>query len=103
MVPRGHDTGTREGTDVATTNERPAADAARIEDRARVLNAQDAEVYSLLFERLAKLAHDHGDAVRAGHLAERALGLISADEEQHCPGDWFDDVDLTELDLTDID
>jgi hypothetical protein len=87
---------------VATTNERSAADAARIEGRARVLNAQDAEVYSLLFERLAKLAHDHGDAVRAGDLAERALGLIGADDEQRCPDAWFEDVDLTELDLTEL-
>jgi hypothetical protein len=87
---------------VATTNERSAAAAARIEDRARVLSAQDAEVYSLLFERLAKLAHDHGDAVRAGDLAERALGLIGPDA-QRCPDSWFEDVDLTELDLTDVD
>jgi hypothetical protein len=87
---------------MATTNESPA-DAARIEERARVLSAQDAEVYSLLFERLAKLAHDHGDAVRADDLAGRALGLLGADDADRYPGDWFADVDLTELDLNDFD
>jgi hypothetical protein len=87
---------------MATSNEQSTADAARIEDRARLLSSQDAEVYSLLFERLAKLAHDHGDAVRADDFAGRALGLLGPGDEQHCPDAWLADVDLTELDLGDF-
>jgi hypothetical protein len=88
---------------MATTDGRASGDAARIEGRARVLSARDAEIYSLLFERLAKLAHDHGDAARADDLAGRALGLIGGEDDQHCPDAWFADIDLTELDLTELD
>ena len=83
------------------TTDRRVTDAAEaIEARAMVLSARDAEVYSLLFERLAQLAQDDGDARRAGDLADRALGLLGGGDSQPYPSEWFADVDLTELDLT---
>ena len=88
---------------MATTDERAARSAEEIEAQALVLSARDAEVYSLLFERLARLAQEHGDARRADDLAGRALGLLGAGDEQPFPREWFADVDLTELDLTDLD
>jgi hypothetical protein len=83
---------------------RPVSDPANeIEARARVLTARDAEVYSLLFERLACLAQEHGDERRAGDLAGRALGLLGAGASERYPSEWFADVELTELDLTELD
>src|SRR6476620_5855996 len=87
------------GGQAVETTERLATDAAAIAARAKVLSARDAEVYSLLFERLAQLAQDDGDERRAGDLADRALGLLGAGDSRPYPSEWFADVDLTELDL----
>ncbi|HZP30537.1 MAG TPA: hypothetical protein VFC99_16415 [Acidimicrobiia bacterium] len=90
---------------MATIHERATDRApdpgAQLEARATVLSARDAELYSLLFERLALLAQEDGDSRRAHDLARRALGLLGAVESQPFPEEWFVDVDLTELDLTD--
>jgi hypothetical protein len=58
------------------------------------LTAQQAEAYSLVFERLAHTAHDDGDERRAIVLAQRALRLLAdaGDPSPSFPEDWFHDL-----------
>jgi len=55
------------------------------------LSGQQAEAYSLVFERLAHSAHDKGDEHRAVVLALRALRLLAdaGDPSPSFPGEWF--------------
>ena len=58
------------------------------------LTAQQAEAYSLVFERLAHTAHDDGDERRAVVLAQRALRLLAdaGDPSPSFPEYWFQDL-----------
>jgi len=58
------------------------------------LTAQQAEAYSLVFERMAHTAHDDGDERRAIALAQRALRLLAdaGDPSPRFPEYWFADL-----------
>jgi hypothetical protein len=58
------------------------------------LTAQQAEAYSLVFERMAQTAHDAGDERREIALGQRALRLLAdaGDPSPRFPEYWFADL-----------